>query len=60
MLIKNQTNPLYSTKQHQPISSEHYRQMLARDGERRFYEWHSTFLQYQKEFLRQLEQSRQR
>jgi hypothetical protein len=33
------------------ISSEHYRQMLVRDGDRRFQEWHSKFLQYQQEFI---------
>jgi hypothetical protein len=33
------------------ISSEHYRQMLVRDGDRRFQEWHSKFLDYQKKFL---------
>jgi hypothetical protein len=35
------------------ISSEHYRQMLVRDGDRRFQEWHSKFLKYQQEFLQQ-------
>lgn len=34
------------------IDSERYRQMLVKDGERRFQEWHSSFLKYQKEFLR--------
>ncbi|AFY72843.1 hypothetical protein Syn7502_00701 [Synechococcus sp. PCC 7502] len=33
------------------ISSEHYRQMLVRDGDRRFQEWHSKFLKYQKDFI---------
>jgi len=33
------------------ISSEHYRQMLVRDGDRRFQEWHSKFLKYQQQFL---------
>ncbi len=33
------------------ISSEHYRQMLVRDGDRRFQEWHNKFLDYQKKFL---------
>ena len=37
----------------QYISSEHYRQMLVRDGDRRFKDWHTKFLKYQKEFLRQ-------
>lgn len=32
------------------LSSEHYRQMLVRDGERRFREWHTEFLRYQKQF----------
>jgi hypothetical protein len=44
------------TKQY--IDSEHYRQMLVRDGERRFREWHTAFLNYQKDFIRQTEQSR--
>jgi len=34
------------------LNSEHYRQMLVRDGERRFREWHSEFLRYQGEFLK--------
>ncbi|NJL98194.1 MAG: hypothetical protein HC818_03370 [Synechococcaceae cyanobacterium RM1_1_27] len=33
-----------------PIDSERYRQMLVRDGERRFREWHQAFLQYQQQF----------
>ncbi|MBD2773099.1 hypothetical protein [Iningainema tapete] len=33
------------------LDSEHYRQMLVRDGERRFREWHGEFLRYQREFL---------
>lgn len=41
------------------IDSEHYRQMLVRDGERRFREWHTEFLNYQKQFLRDVEKSRQ-
>lgn len=41
------------------IDSEHYRQMLVRDGERRFREWHTEFLNYQKQFLRDIEKSRQ-
>jgi hypothetical protein len=40
------------------IDSETYRQMLVRDGERRFREWHTAFLNYQKEFLRDTRQSR--
>lgn len=42
------------------INSERYRQMLVRDGERRFREWHTAFLNYQKQFLRELAQTRQR
>ncbi|MEE3716040.1 hypothetical protein V2H45_04675 [Tumidithrix elongata RA019] len=33
------------------IDSEHYRQMLVRDGDRRFHEWHTSFLKYQQMFL---------
>ncbi len=33
------------------LNSEHYRQMLVRDGERRFREWHTAFLNYQRQFL---------
>lgn len=33
------------------MDSERYRQMLVKDGERRFQEWHSSFLKYQKNFL---------
>lgn len=35
------------------IDSETYRQMLVRDGERRFREWHTSFLNYQKQFQRE-------
>ncbi|AFY71765.1 hypothetical protein Pse7367_3530 [Thalassoporum mexicanum PCC 7367] len=34
------------------LSSEQYRQMLVKDGQRRFQEWHGRFLQYQQKFLR--------
>jgi hypothetical protein len=37
------------------IDSEHYRQMLVRDGQRRFDEWHGEFLRYQREFIQSLE-----
>jgi hypothetical protein len=40
-----------SADQPRYISSEHYRQMLVRDGDRRFQDWHSKFLDYQKKFL---------
>ena len=33
------------------IPSEKYRQMLVRDGDRRFQEWHNGFLSYQKAYL---------
>ncbi len=33
------------------IPSEKYRQMLVRDGDRRFQEWHNRFLSYQKAYL---------
>lgn len=36
------------------IPSEEYRQMLVRDGERRFREWHSSFLKYQKAYLQEM------
>jgi hypothetical protein len=42
------------------IDSERYRQRLVRDGDRRFKEWHTAFVKYQKTFLKQLEQARQR
>jgi hypothetical protein len=43
-----------------PTDSERYRQLLVRDGDRRFQEWHTAFVKYQKTFLKQLEQARQR
>ncbi len=42
------------TKQSQYISSEKYRQMLVRDGERRFQQWHTNYLNYQKKYLQEL------
>ncbi|MFS8774746.1 hypothetical protein [Synechococcus sp. W65.1] len=42
------------------LNSEHYRQMLVRDGERRFREWHTAFLNYQRQFLREMERLRLR
>lgn len=42
------------------LSSEEYRQMLVRDGDRRFREWHTKFLQYQQQFLADMERSRRR
>ncbi len=32
------------------MNSEQYRQMLVRDGDRRFREWHTAFLAYQQRF----------
>lgn len=37
------------------IDSEHYRQMLVRDGDRRFQEWHGSFLRYQRQFLQAMQ-----
>lgn len=34
----------------QHIDSERYRQMLVRDGERRFREWHQEFLHHQQQY----------
>ncbi len=42
----------------QYLNSEQYRQMLVRDGEQRFSEWHSSFLSYQKNFLAAMAQKR--
>ncbi|VXD24119.1 hypothetical protein PL8927_790195 [Planktothrix serta PCC 8927] len=39
-----------ATRKHY-IPSEQYRQMLVRDGDRRFKEWHDSFLNYQLVFL---------
>ncbi|NES08411.1 MAG: hypothetical protein F6K22_40105 [Okeania sp. SIO2F4] len=33
------------------LDHEHYRQMLVRDGQRRFNEWHTEYLKYQQGFL---------
>ena len=41
------------------IDSEHYRQMLVRDGDRRFQEWHTAFLRYQQQFLKEMAKPRQ-
>lgn len=32
------------------IDSEHYRQMLVKDGERRYREWHTRLIQHQRKF----------
>ncbi|MDJ1176828.1 hypothetical protein [Roseofilum capinflatum] len=36
------------------ISSEDYRKMLVQDGDRRFQEWHTQYLNYQKDYLNQV------
>jgi hypothetical protein len=43
----------------QYISSEAYRAMLVRDGERRFQDWHQAFLAYQQAYLQDMKQRRQ-
>jgi len=40
------------------MDSERYRQMLVKDGDRRYQEWHTQFLQYQKQFLRDTQASK--
>lgn len=40
------------------LSSEEYRALLVKDGERRFREWHTAFLKYQKAFLAEMHQRR--
>jgi len=42
------------------VSSEKYRQMLVRDGDRRFQEWHNSFLNYQRAYLEDLNKRRPR
>ncbi len=42
----------------QYVDSERYRQMLVRDGERRFQEWHDTFLRHQKAYRAETERRR--
>ncbi|AFZ50083.1 hypothetical protein [Dactylococcopsis salina] len=36
------------------IPSEKYRQMLVRDGERRFQEWQTNYINYRKKYLREV------
>ncbi len=40
------------------LGSEEYRQILVRDGEKRFHEWHTKFLNYQKKFLEEISSKR--
>jgi hypothetical protein len=42
----------------QHLTSEQYRQMLVRDGDRRFKEWHDRFLSYQRQFHREMRAKR--
>lgn len=42
----------------QYVDSETYRKTLVRDGDRRFKEWHNSFLHYQKQFLQETHASR--
>ncbi|MDJ1182735.1 hypothetical protein [Roseofilum casamattae] len=41
------------------ISSEQYRQMLVKEGDRRFQQWHTQYLDYQKHYLKDMETRRQ-
>lgn len=36
------------------IPSEKYRQMLVRDGERRFQEWHRNYINHRKKYLQEI------
>ena len=40
------------------FSSEKYRQMLVHDADRCFREWHSSFLNYQRAYLEDLNKRR--
>jgi len=42
------------TEKKQPIPSEQYRQMLVRDGERRFQEWHNNYIDHRKKYLQEI------
>ena len=42
-----------TAKKNHYIDSETYRKQLVKDGDRRFNEWHTSFLRYQKQFLRE-------
>ena len=52
------TQPAVPQNKPRYIDSEHYRQMLVKDGERRFSEWHAAYLNYQKEYLKDLAKRR--
>jgi hypothetical protein len=56
--MATENKPLNKTTPY--LDSESYRQMLVKDGDRRFYEWHTAFLQYQQQFLNELKRMRQR
>ena len=51
------SNSTPSEKQY--LSSEEYRAMLVKDGQRRFQEWHAAFLAHQKAFQQQMSSLRQ-
>lgn len=55
-MARPQITPTPPEKRWMP--SEEYRAMLVRDGERRFCEWHSRFLQYQQRFLAEMAATR--
>ena len=46
------------TEKKQFIPSEKYRQMLVRDGERRFQEWHQNYSQYRQKYLQEISEKR--
>ncbi len=43
--------PQAGDRQSPRLNSEQYRQMLVRDGQRRYQEWHNKFLEAQRRFL---------
>ncbi|AFZ42715.1 hypothetical protein PCC7418_0486 [Halothece sp. PCC 7418] len=46
------------TDKKQFIPSEKYRQMLVRDGERRFQEWHHNYINYRKQYLKEISEKK--
>lgn len=48
-----------NSSQKRYLSSEEYRALLVKDGQRRFQEWHSAFLAYQKSFEQEMSSARQ-
>jgi hypothetical protein len=51
-------SPMNLSSAQSRLNSEQYRQLLVRDGERRFREWHTAFLNYQRQFLQEMKQLR--